>query len=121
MAYLLEEKINGVKTYKEFDPKQYNQSLGKYFKEGSEFSKNENNEIKIFDVGERELSTKSENFLEKLVENIEKDKRVYLLASEDVINYNKTVNYFNHLDKVLETLQEKNIIGEHQRNRTKKS
>ena len=113
MAYLLEEKINGIKTYKEFDPKQYNQSLEKYFKEGSEFSKNENNEIKIFDVGERELSTKSEDFLEKLVENIEKDKRVYLLASEDVINYNKTVNYFNHLDKVLETLQEKNIIGEH--------
>lgn len=113
MAYLLEEKINGIKTYKEFDPKQYNQSLEKYFKEGSEFSKNENNEIKIFDVGERELSTKSENFLEKLVENIEKDKRVYLLANEDVINYNKTVNYFNHLDKVLETLQEKNIIGEH--------
>lgn len=113
MGYLLEEKINGIKTYKEFDPKQYNQSLEKYFKEGSEFSKNENNEIKIFDVGERELSTKSVDFLEKLVKNIEKDKRVYLLASEDVINYNKTVNYFNHLDKVLETLQEKNIIGEH--------
>ena len=113
MGYLLEEKINGIKTYKEFDPKQYNQSLEKYFKEGSEFSKNENNEIKIFDVGERELSTKSVDFLEKLVENIEKDKRVYLLESEDVNNYNKTVNYFNHLDKVLETLQEKNIIGEH--------
>ena len=113
MGYLLEEKINGIKTYKEFDPKQYNQSLEKYFKEGSEFSKNENNEIKIFDVGERELSTKSVDFLEKLVKNIEKDKRVYLLESEDVNNYNKTVNYFNHLDKVLETLQEKNIIGEH--------
>ena len=113
MAYLLEEKINGIKTYKEFEPSQYKKSLEKYFKEGSEFSKNENNEIRIFDVGERELSTKSETFLEKLVENIEKDKRVYLLASEDVINYNKTVNYFNHLDKVLETLQEKSIIGEH--------
>lgn len=36
-----------------------------------------------------------------------------MLEGEDVINYNETVNYFNHLDKVLETLQEKNIIGEH--------
>lgn len=72
MAYLLERKINGIKIYKEFDLSQYKKSLEKYFKEGTEFSKNENNEIKIFDIGERELSTESETFLEKLIENIEK-------------------------------------------------
>ena len=99
-------EFNEKNNYNQVDDLIYNYS---YF-----FQKNDSEleNIKIYDVGDIDLSNMTSKDMETIIEDTNEEKCIYALDEESLRNYEKTIDFFDDLNNTLTLLQSKGIVGD---------
>lgn len=99
-------EFNEKNNYNQVDDLIYNYS---YF-----FQKNDSEleNIKIYDVGDIDLSNMTSEDMEVIIEDTNEEKCIYALDEESLRNYEKTIDFFDDLNNTLTLLQSKGIVGD---------
>lgn len=115
MSYILVLKKEYETQYFEFNEKNnYNQVDDLIYNYSYFFEKNDSEieNVKIYDVGDIDLSNMTSEDMEVIIEDTNEEKCIYALDEESLRNYEKTIDFFDDLNNTLTLLQSKGIIGD---------
>lgn len=115
MSYIMVLKKEYEKQYFEFNEKNnYNQVDDLIYNYSYFFEKNDSEieNVKIYDVGDIDLSNMTSEDMEVIIEDTNEEKCIYALDEESLRNYEKTIDFFDDLNNTLTLLQSKGIIGD---------
>ena len=115
MSYILVLKKEYETQYFEFNEKNnYNQVDDLIYNYSYFFEKNDSEieNVKIYDVGDIELSNMTSEDMEVIIEDTNEEKCIYALDEESLRNYEKTIDFFDDLNNTLTLLQSKGIVGD---------
>ena len=115
MSYILVLKKEYETQYFEFNEKNnYNQVDDLIYNYSYFFEKNDSEieNVKIYDVGDIDLSNMPSEDMEVIIEDTNEEKCIYALDEESLRNYEKTIDFFDDLNNTLTLLQSKGIIGD---------
>lgn len=115
MSYILVLKKEYETQYFEFNEKNnYNQVDDLIYNYSYFFEKNDSEieNVKIYDVGDIDLSNMPSEDMEVIIEDTNEEKCIYALDEESLRNYEKTIDFFDDLNNTLTLLQSKGIVGD---------
>lgn len=115
MSYIMVLKKEYETQYFEFNEKNnYNQVDDLIYNYSYFFEKNDSEieNVKIYDVGDIDLSNMTSEDMEVIIEDTNEEKCIYALDEESLRNYEKTIDFFDDLNNTLTLLQSKGIIGD---------
>lgn len=115
MSYILVLKKEYETQYFEFNEKNnYNQVDDLIYNYSYFFEKNDSEleNVKIYDVGDIDLSNMTSEDMKAIIEDTNEEKCIYYLDEESLRNYEKTIDFFDDLNNTLTLLQSKGIIGD---------
>lgn len=115
MSYILVLKKEYETQYFEFNEKNnYNQVDDLIYNYSYFFEKNDSEieNVKIYDVGDIDLSNMTSKDMETIIEDTNEEKCIYALDEESLRNYEKTIDFFDDLNNTLTLLQSKGIVGD---------
>lgn len=115
MSYILVLKKEYETQYFEFNEKNnYNQVDDLIYNYSYFFEKNDSEieNVKIYDVGDIDLSNMTSEDMEVIIEDTNEEKCIYALDEESLRNYEKTIDFFDDLNNTLTLLQSKGIVGD---------
>ena len=115
MSYILVLKKEYETQYFEFNKKNdYNQVDDLIYNYSYFFEKNDSEleNVKIYDVGDIDLSNMTSEDMKAIIEDTNEEKCIYYLDEESLRNYEKTIDFFDDLNNTLTLLQSKGIIGD---------
>ena len=115
MSYIIVLKKEYETQYFEFNEKNnYNQVDDLIYNYSYFFEKNDSEieNVKIYDVGDIDLSNMTSEDMEVIIEDTNEEKCIYALDEESLRNYEKTIDFFDDLNNTLTLLQSKGIIGD---------
>lgn len=115
MSYILVLKKEYETQYFEFNEKNnYNQVDDLIYNYSYFFEKNDSEleNVKIYDVGDIDLSNMTSEDMKAIIENTNEEKCIYYLDEESLRNYEKTIDFFDDLNNTLTLLQSKGIVGD---------
>lgn len=115
MSYILVLKKEYETQYFEFNEKNnYNQVDDLIYNYSYFFEKNDSEieNVKIYDVGDIDLSNMTSEDMETIIEDTNEEKCIYHLDEESLRNYEKTIDFFDDLNNTLTLLQSKGIVGD---------
>ncbi len=115
MSYILVLKKEYETQYFEFNEKNnYNQIDDLIYNYSYFFEKNDSEleNVKIYDVGDIDLSNMTSEDMKAIIEDTNEEKCIYYLDEESLRNYEKTIDFFDDLNNTLTLLQSKGIIGD---------
>lgn len=115
MSYIMVLKKEYETQYFEFNEKNnYNQVDDLIYNYSYFFEKNDSEieNVKIYDVGDIDLSNMTSEDMEVIIEDTNEEKCIYALDEESLRNYEKTIDFFDDLNNTLTLLQSKGIVGD---------
>ena len=115
MSYILVLKKEYETQYFEFNEKNnYNQVDDLIYNYSYFFEKNDSEleNVKIYDVGDIDLSNMTSEDMGIIIEDTNEEKCIYYLDEESLRNYEKTIDFFDDLNNTLTLLQSKGIVGD---------
>ena len=115
MSYILVLKKEYETQYFEFNEKNnYNQVDDLIYNYSYFFEKNDSEieNVKIYDVGDIDLSNMPSEDMEVIIEDTNEEKCIYALDEESLRNYEKTIDFFDDLNNTLTLLQSKGFVGD---------
>ena len=115
MSYILALKKEYETQYSEFNEKNnYNQVDDLIYNYSYFFEKNDSEleNVKIYDVGDIDLSNMTSKDMKAIIEDTNEEKCIYYLDEESLRNYEKTIDFFDDLNNTLTLLQSKGIVAD---------
>lgn len=115
MSYILVLKKEYETQYFEFNEKNnYNQVDDLIYNYSYFFEKNDSEleNVKIYDVGDIDLSNMTSKDMKAIIEDTNEEKCIYYLDEESLRNYEKTIDFFDDLNNTLTLLQSKGIVAD---------
>ena len=115
MSYILALKKEYETQYSEFNEKNnYNQVDDLIYNYSYFFEKNDSEleNVKIYDVGDIDLSNMTSKDMKAIIEDTNEEKCIYYLDEESLRNYEKTIDFFDDLNNALTLLQSKGIVAD---------
>lgn len=115
MNYILVLKKEYETQYFDFNEKNnYNQVDDLIYNYSYFFEKNDSEleNVKIYDVGDIDLSNMTSEDMGVIIEDTNEEKCIYALDEESLRNYEKTIDFFDDLNNTLTLLQSKGIVGD---------